>query len=284
MTTNENSTAPAATWKRTTSTDGSTVYTASTGYGVTGRTLGNRGRRFTTYAPDGTHLPTGSFATLREAKAYADTHATNVQAGTAVPAAPTTPGLTTVTHADGTVSTRKSKTRVYTHAIEASPAPADRYAAHLIQQAGAQEVKALNLRTAAAVGKGHIKDRGLGGRTAEGHHSHCATLDGTDIYTWCGADQLTEDFSGPYVAGATRPLVPVLPYLIGLARESADRADRRAAELRAEAAAVLTAAVPVGEYLVPRWSSRADLAHAALSEFAGYYTAQGCTVRVVPVD
>lgn len=272
MTTNENSTAPATTWKRTTSTDGSTVYTASTGYGVTGRTLGNRGRRFTTYAPDGTHLPTGSFATLHEAKAYADTHATNAQAGTAAPAAPTAPGLTTVTHADGTVSTRKSKTRVYTHAIEVSPAPADRYAAYLIGQAEAQEEKALNLRTAASLGKGTIRSRGF--KTQDDHVSYAATLTGTDIYTWCGEDRLTEH---------NGELVPVLPYLIDSARRSAEYADSQAAKLRAEAAEVLAARQPVGKYGILRWSSRADLAGKALSEF-DTYTHQGHTLRVWPVD
>lgn len=269
MTTNEN------TWKRTSAPRAAdTIYTSTTGYKVRG--TGSTSRRFVTYAPTGDQLPTGSFGTLRQAKAYADNHAT----GTAATKGPAKPGLTVVTHADGTVSTRKSQTRAYTHAVEVSPAPAAAYAAHLIRQAEEKETKATNLLTAAALGKGSIQSRGFGGESS--HHSHRASLDNTTVYTWCGPDHLTADHSNRGTDGEPA-LVPVLPYLIRIARESAADATTEAARLRAEAAAVLAAGVPVGEYMVSRWSTRADLAQAGLRE-AAWYVAQGRTVRVVPVD
>lgn len=254
------------TWKRTSAPKAAdTIYTSTTGYKVVGT---GTPRRFVTYTPTGEKLPTGSFTTLRQAKAYADNHTPNAPAAKR----PTTPGLTVVTHADGTTSTRTSKTRTYSHAIEVSPAPADRYAAYLTRQAEEQEAKALNLRTAASLGRGTIRSRGF--KTQNDHVSYAATLTGTDVYTWCGEDRMTE---------SDGVLVPVLPYLIDRARQSAEYADGLAAKLRAEAAAVLAAGTPVGEYMVVRWSSRADLAHQALGEFS-WYASQGRTVRVVAVD
>lgn len=204
-------------------------------------------------------------------------------------ATPTTPkvrkpGLTSVTHTDGTISTRRSKTNTYTYALEIAPAPADAYAAYLIRQAEKDEAKAAALLAAAANGKGHIKDRHLGRVDPDALYTHQATLDGTngEVYTWCSRHQMTQDHSD-VKSGQEAPVVKVLGYLIRSAREMAQYHIEQAAKLRAEAVEVLAAGQPVGEYGVLRWSSRADLAGKALGEF-DTYTHRGHALRVVPVD
>jgi hypothetical protein len=183
---------------------------------------------------------------------------------------------TTVTHADGTVSKRTSKTRSYTHAIEASPAPAADYAAYLVAQAVKHRDTAATLRAAADAPQVSIRHRGL--RTADDLVSHTATLAGTDIYTLSNAAGQTRNLS-------TRGggIISAVDYLTTSARENARDYERRAGELDSEAAEVLAKGEPVFGYGVLRWSSRRDLAEKALKEFE-HATAMGCTVRVVPVD
>lgn len=184
---------------------------------------------------------------------------------------------TTVTHADGTVSTRKSQSRVYTHAVEVSPAPAGKYAAYLTGQAEKEEARAAKYRAAAAAGKVAIRSRGFTS-PSENYHDYQATLIGTDrdIYTWCSAEGLTQDIAAVGVVHVGR-------YLVEYATRYAEEVERGAAKFRAQAADVLAAGGQVGAYGVVRWSSRADLAARSLGEF-DYATARGSTVRVVSVD
>lgn len=190
---------------------------------------------------------------------------------------------TTVTHADGTVSTRKSQTRTYSHAVEIGPAAATAAAAGKIREAERNEATATQLTAAADAGKVVITDRGF--RSDESLYSHQATLAGTKnengnptVFTWCSADGRTRSYQGdePVVVDAAA-------YLIESARLKAAQREADAASLRAEAAEITAAGAPVGTYWVARWSSRADLAHKALTEFA-FYAAAGYTVRAVPVD
>lgn len=185
---------------------------------------------------------------------------------------------TTVTHADGTVSRRASKTRTYSHAVEVSPAPAEAYAADLDRQARDRRDTAARYRAAADAGHVTIKSRGFG--TINPDVSHQATLSGTDgyIYTWCNADAITHTLPSQ----GAQP-VHVTEDLPRHARDTAANYDTAAEKLEAEAAAVRTAGVPVGRYGVARWSSRADLAAKALAEFE-YLTAKGHQLRVVAVD
>lgn len=187
---------------------------------------------------------------------------------------------TTVTHADGTVSTRKSQSRTYTHAVEIAPARAAAYAAWQTAAAAKEEARAAQYRAAAAAGKVVIKSRGFPGTRPESLHDYEATLAGTGgyVYTWCSADGRTQD-----IVADGKPIVDVRAYLIEHATQYAEGIEQRAAELRAEAAKILAAGTPVGDYGVLRWSSRADLATKALSEF-DYAVQRGHTIRVVPVD
>jgi len=198
----------------------------------------------------------------------------------ATPAAPKVrkPGLTSVTHTDGTISTRKSKTNTYTHAVVLAPAAPEAYAAGLLARAATYTETAAKLRRAAADGKVRIESRGF--RTQDNMVSYQATLIGTDraTYTWCSADGMTKDYRGDMPT-----VTPVVPYLIASAEGSADRMQEQAAELTAQAAEVTAAGRPVGEYLVLRWSSRRDLAERAVSEFDGY-RAKGHRLAVVAVD
>jgi hypothetical protein len=185
---------------------------------------------------------------------------------------------TTVTHPDGTVSTRKSETRTYTHAVEVGPAPAEAMAAYLDRQAAKLDAAATALREAAEAARVTIQDRRLGGN-ARDLITHVAKLAGTDVYTWCSADGRTNS----YREGADGAVVDVAPYLRDCARDNAAAREDGAAKNRSEAAAIRAAGVPVGSWDVVRWSSRADLAHAATKEF-DHLAAQGRPVRAVAVD
>jgi hypothetical protein len=272
------------TWKRTPATTADTTrYASSTGYTVVGRNIRNsRGRTvrvFDTFNADNNALPTGGFATLKAAKAYADQQADNAAART-TPAAPkvATPGLTVITHPDGTISTRKSKTMAYTHAVEIGPAPADRYAADLIRKAEKLEAKAARFREAIVFNEVRIGSRGF--TTHNDYLSHQATLTGTDreVYTWCNKNAKRQDYSTGEVTG-------VRAYLLRIAEESAVGYDEQAAKLRAEAADILAKGEPVGEFYIYRWSTRRDLAESCANGKDGsWYAAQGHSVRVVAID
>lgn len=191
---------------------------------------------------------------------------------------------TTVTHADGTVSKRSSQARTYSHAVEVGPATAEAAAAGKTRAAERYEADAATLNAAADAGKVVITDRHLS--YSDGSlHSHQAVLTGTKnakgnhtVYTWCSADGRTRSYRGD-----EETVEPVADYLVESARQVATRYEQNAAKLRAEAAEILAAGKPYGEYHVVRWSSRPDLAHKALTEF-DYLTVQGYPVRVVPVD
>lgn len=221
----------------------------------------------------------GTYKQCREeVDSYAD--ATDVPAAPAKPVARVAakPGLTTVIHPDNTISTRKSKTMVYTHAVEIGPAPADRYAADLIRKAEKLEAKAARFREAIRFNEVRIGSRGHGIR--DDYLSHQATLTGTDreIYTWCNKDAKRQDYS-------TKEVTHVRPYLLHYAEESAVGYDEQAAKLRAEAAEILAKGEPVGEFYIYRWSTRADLAaRCANGNEGSWYAARGHSVRVVAVD
>lgn len=185
--------------------------------------------------------------------------------------------LTTVTHADGSVSKRKSKTMTYTHAIEVGPAPAEALAKSNERRATDFDMKAAKLREAASAGKFIIRNRGFSGPVEE-LVSHEAKLPGTDIYTLCSADGRTESYRD-----GTKTVVKVGGYLREGAINSAEHYEEQAAKLRAEAVEIREAGKPVGGYGVVRWSSSAMLATKALSSFK-HYSDQGYAVRVVPVD
>lgn len=185
---------------------------------------------------------------------------------------------TTVTHQDGTRSTRTSASRTYTHAIEVSPAPAEAYAAYLRDAAETHERSAAELEQAAESGRVLLSSRGFATDPGSDHHSHCARLEGTDLFTWASAEGMTRSYQG-----AEPEMVRAATHLREIAREEAASLRERAVSLRAEAEQVRAAGAPIGTYTVVRWSSRYDLAASALGEFSHYAT-EGRTVRVVPVD
>lgn len=190
---------------------------------------------------------------------------------------------TTVTHPDGTVSKRTSKTREYTHAIQVSPADPRILAAYMLREADQSDAKAAKLRAAADAGQVVVRSRGFGKEDADNFHSHQAILKGTDrvVFTWCSAAGQTESWPDRWPAPAV--IVPVKEYLTESARTSAASFEAAAVRLRAEAADILKAGVPVGSWTVERWSSRWDLADKARSTFA-YLAERGHQVRVVAVD
>jgi hypothetical protein len=191
--------------------------------------------------------------------------------------------VTTVTHPDGTVSKRTSKTMTYTHAVQVSPADPYILAEYFRREAIKSNENATKLRTAADARQVTVRSRGFGQVAPGDLNSHQATLSGTDreIFTWCSADGHTRSYPEPYPAEAV--LVPVEEYLAESARRSADAYVARATALREQADATLAACSPVGSWSVERWSTRQDLAHKAVATFR-YLVERGHRVTVVPVD
>lgn len=189
----------------------------------------------------------------------------------------------TVTHPDGTVSKRTSKTMIYTHAIQVSPADPYILAEHLRQAATTADRMASKLTDAADVGTITIRSRGFNGGDRDDLHSHQATLLGTDskVYTWCSRDGMTKTYPNPYPAEAV--LVHVDIALRADARKQATSYAESATKLRAEADAILAAGAPVGTWTVERWSTRQDLALKAVGSFR-YLQERGHRVTVVAVD
>jgi len=185
---------------------------------------------------------------------------------------------TTVTHEDGTISARSSKTMTYTHAVEIGPAVPELYAAGLRERADDQETKAAQLGAVLAKGPRVIL-RFRGAWVTRREVSHEATLAGTSLSTWADADGMTT------VGYPDVQVMPALDYLVDSARSSAADYRDRAAQLRAEADAILSAdAVPGDGWRVWRWSTRADLAVKALGEARRGYSGAGRVIRVVAVD
>jgi hypothetical protein len=198
--------------------------------------------------------------------------------GDAPPAPVTGKGerTTVVRHADGTVSTRSSKTRTYAFAVVRGPASADTYAKGLEREADNYDQRAEQLDAAIARNRILKRRRGFADGTT---YSHTYELDGTDhrgnrlgfheIYTY-GDDQ-----GNANGGGRVREQL-----LTNAHSQSADARDK-AKQLRAEAVQVREAGEPVGGYTVLRWTSRRDLGQNAAqgSEF-DYYRKRGFPLTV----
>lgn len=205
----------------------------------------------------------------------------------------------TVTHSDGTVSTRSSA-RSYVFAIVSVPAEDAARREAFNRQANDLEAKAARFDAAADRGKVVVRSRGLSIDPAE-FHAFDASLLGTENrtgrVTYCeindraNNENLTETWrqfvpEGVEIAretkedhsGERRVAVAIEPYLIGKARARAAELRKTAAELRVEGESSDT-----GGFEVLRWTSRRDLAEKALSEF-DYVAKVGRTLKVVPVD
>lgn len=190
---------------------------------------------------------------------------------------------TTVTHADGTVSTRASKTRTYSHAVEVGPAPAATYAARLTAEANRYEAEAAALRAAIASPQVVLRDRGL--HSVSDYYApdpmvaYEATLVGSKrISAWSNREGKTTR-----LASEGGGIEDVVNELVRRAEGQVKWYESEAAKTHAEAFEILAKGEPVGGYGVVRWSSRADLAARAISEF-DYLVQKGHTVRVVEVD
>lgn len=167
---------------------------------------------------------------------------------------------TTVTHEDGTTSTRTSQSRTYTHAVVISRTRESLVQAALRHATDRDDAAAVAEK--AATGEITEKTRPW----AQGKLTY------TDLY-------VGGEWAGAHVSDEPRPTDDKLRSNL---RERADQARRKAATHRAEAETL--AAGPDMTYGVLRWSSRADLAERAASgEFAALAGA-GVTIYVQPVD
>jgi hypothetical protein len=214
---------------------------------------------------------------------------------------------TYVTHPDGTVSKRGSKTRAYTHAVVEGPIDPLKYADYLDKQAAEADRTADGIEAALVEPQVKIKNRNLGWRnedpdvgyngkhvyhgfeiflngayySANSHSDSKGVVDVPSKYTH-GVEPIAEAEDGRGV------LLPGRDYILAVARDALSTKRLAAVDLRNQAAALRSGDLSslshnaLG-YGVMRWSSREDLAYKALSEFA-YSVERGHTVYVVPVD
>lgn len=167
---------------------------------------------------------------------------------------------TTVTHPDGTVSKRTSKTRSYTHAVVL-----EQTRDYLVDQA---------LTTAA------VHDR-----AAEAFVKAAASGDITEERRdWTGGRTyislyLGGKFADSYVDDRPRPSDDELR-----AKHLKRAAEQRAGAEKYRKLAATHAAGPEAVYGVLRWSSRADLAHKAVTGEFSQLVCEGVKVYAVAVD
>lgn len=199
---------------------------------------------------------------------------------------------TTVTHPDGTRSTRTSQRATYTHAVQVGPSDPERVATLHEEAATAKRAEADRIDAALVDPKVTVTDRGFRRAPGEGpddgrsgqhvYHNYQARLVGTDHTVWCDSYGMTQH---GYPEVVTEPVNDTLYRIASnwarILRDGARFDDAKARRLRAGDVDVLTA--EDRSYRVVRWSSRRELAEKALSTFA-HYAERGSSVRVVAVD
>jgi hypothetical protein len=166
---------------------------------------------------------------------------------------------TTVTHPDGTVSKRTSESRTYTHAVVISRTRESLVADEMSNAAAADE----RARIAAAA---------VGGEVTEESRSWSGGLRYITLF-------LGGEYAGAHVSDKPRPSDEELRE--GM-RKRVKESEARAQEYRDKAAKLGRG--PAMQYGVLRWSSRADLAHSAVSGEFGRLVRPGVTVEAVTVD
>ena len=181
----------------------------------------------------------------------------------------------TVTHPDGTVSTRTSKTRIYTHAVEAYRSlEAAREA--LEAEAAAARKRAEAYRWAAKRGTVTRKWRGFDPSSPVAHELQL-DVPGEHPLTWyCDSE------NRPSVAGLDDWAQGLggVEFMREYARHRAADVEEQAGNLEQRAAELTK-----GEgYSVLRWSQRRDLAERAVWTDLAYFARTGYQLRVVEVD
>jgi len=177
----------------------------------------------------------------------------------------------TITHPDGTVSTRTTAHN-YGWAVVASPADPTVFAKALHVSITAQQTEIAKIEAALASMDIGIVDRGLDLNPAI---SHKVALRGyPNVHSWSDAKGRVTRFDGTVLSARKA--------LEADATEAIAQCHRHIAHLETK-----IAAGPQGElaeYRVYRWSSKQNLAQkAADKEFAYVASQYGCTVTVVPV-
>lgn len=195
---------------------------------------------------------------------------------------------TIVTHPDGTISKRTSKSRTYSHAVEVSPADPKILADYLTLEARNANAHAAKLDEAAESATCTRKARGWSNPDTDydgkpSYSGFVARLGNTEVTWYCNSQNMAQVLAGDD-SDETWAIVPVDGYLREQARAQAKGERERADDLRELAKAIRAGGeVPArygNAYGVLRWSSRADLAAKGLTEFEGL-ARYGCTLRVV---
>jgi hypothetical protein len=167
--------------------------------------------------------------------------------------------VTTITHPDGTVSKRKSESRIYTHGVVIC-----RSRESLVED---------ELATAALYdGHAATAERAVGGEITESRSSWSGGLEYISL-------KLDGQYAESYVSDRERPTDEELRD--GMRKRVAEN-EARAAKCRDRAEELRRG--PAADYGVLRWSSRADLAHKAASGEYGSLVRPGVSIAVVPVD
>lgn len=183
----------------------------------------------------------------------------------AAPAARKGKGRTfTVTHPDGTVSTRTSAKANYTHAVVVTTP---------LEGEVARRVEHLNIATAALASVERDLEQGERRDDASPWPVRGEGAQWVRVY-------LGSTYAGAYITPLDARLTDEQVRADALA--TADRA--RTLVRDREDALELAKAGPANTFEVLRWSSRADLAAKATSEFEGYAARRMATLAVVPVD
>jgi hypothetical protein len=194
----------------------------------------------------------------------------------------------TITHPDGTVSTRGTA-RDYTHAVVLTPREPQTWRTFVLKTLDARIALLAELNKmieSAVIHRGRSFSSNPAGvdLDRDGNHTYMnfqASFGRTGpmcFTAWCDSAGNTRDYRD-----GERIIVPVADFLIDQARRTAELwAKSNAADVHL-IAAIDAGTADRGGYRVVRWSTRRDLAERAVAEFDGFRE-HGHGIEVQPVD
>lgn len=187
----------------------------------------------------------------------------------------------TLTHPDGTVSTRGTS-RAYTHAVVLTPREPQTWRTFVVKTLDSRIALLADLNKRIAAGVVHpARPQNTGSLKLGPYMTHTAHFGMPKLSTltvWCDSEGMTRDYQGG--GEVIRPAADVL-------LDQARNAARLWAEMNDEDRQLITAidagTADLGGYRVVRWSTRRELAVHATVEFDGFRE-HGHGIEIQQVD
>ena len=195
------------------------------------------------------------------------------------------PGMTkqklTLTHPDGTVSTRGT-VRAYTHAVVLTPREPQTWRMFVVKTLDARLALLADLNKRIAAGVVHpARPQNTGSLRLSSYMTHTAHFgmpQASTLTVWCDSEGMTRDYQG-----GGEIIRPAADVLLDQARSTVELWSDMNDEDRQLIASIDAGTADLGGYRVVRWSTRRGLAESAVSKFDGFRE-HGHSIEIQPVD